>query len=192
MKEQIKKKVQEIKSDWTFKKEFSKSSHYQNVKIWENHGKFRVYVPKNAYEQAGYITTDSEDVSGYNSGEFGGLYFKATRPGNVHSLVSFIKDLNLKEVKQEALKMKKRINLSYEEARGFMALDPEGLKELEKLGKENYGNTAWLQVYVDEENKLAGHCWENPARDGIDEADDFDAVLEWAKEENLELVETEA
>lgn len=97
MKEQIKKRVQEIKSDWTYKEEFSKTSHFQTVKIWEKYGKFRVYIPRNAYEQAGFITVDPEGISRYNSGEYKGLFYEATRPGNVQNLINFITSLKLKE-----------------------------------------------------------------------------------------------
>lgn len=95
MKEQIKERIKKIKSDWTFKEEFSKTSHYKSISIWEKYGKFRVYVPRNAYEQAGYITVDSQDLQKYNSGEHKGLFYQATRPGNVNGLINFINALGV-------------------------------------------------------------------------------------------------
>lgn len=81
---------QKGKDEFTFQEKFSKSSYYQTVKKWTGGGKERYYVPRNAYEQAGYVTKDKNDVKGYNSGEYRGLYYSATRPGNVSTLKGFI------------------------------------------------------------------------------------------------------
>lgn len=55
-------------------------------KVWEKDGKFRIYINRNEYEQAGYITDDPNDVSGYHSGRQGNMYYNARRPGNIGRL----------------------------------------------------------------------------------------------------------
>ncbi len=89
--EELKERLEGIKKEFTYSEKFSKTMHFQSPKIWEKNGKFRIYVPRNAYEQAGFITTDEHDVRGYNSGEYLGFYYQANRPGNVADLKKFIK-----------------------------------------------------------------------------------------------------
>jgi len=89
-------KNSEFKEQWTFKGKTDKSGfskYYQSIKDWEKNGKYRVYVPRNEYEQAGYITLDENDARGNNSGFYKGVWYKANRPGNINSLREFIDDL---------------------------------------------------------------------------------------------------
>jgi len=69
-----------MKKEYTFSEKFSHSSYYQGLKLWEKYGKKRIYVPRNAYEQAGYIDLISGDVV-------------ASRPGNTESLLKFIEKI---------------------------------------------------------------------------------------------------
>jgi hypothetical protein len=48
---------------------FRHKTHFQRASVWESHGKRRLYIPKNAYEQAGYIDLETESIF-------------PTRPGN--------------------------------------------------------------------------------------------------------------
>lgn len=57
---------------------FSKTYYCQKANVWENYGKRRLYIPKNAYEQAGYIDLDTEEI-------------KLTKPGNYIVLESALK-----------------------------------------------------------------------------------------------------
>ena len=60
------------------------------LRIWRKGDKERIYVPRNSYEQAGYITKNPKDVYGRNSGEHKGFYYSATRPGNTAELTRLI------------------------------------------------------------------------------------------------------
>lgn len=66
------------------------TEHDTPVKIWKKHNRCRVYVNRNGYEQAGYITEDGSDVRGRNSAEYKGLYYQATRPGNCSIIEHYI------------------------------------------------------------------------------------------------------
>ena len=92
-KKQIKNKVNKIKDNFFYEEKFKKSYYSQKVIIWEKYFKCRVYIPRNAYEQAGYITLDKDDVKSNNSGEYKGIYYQATRPGNISYLKEFIDSL---------------------------------------------------------------------------------------------------
>lgn len=54
---------------------FSHTYHSQKAKVWEQYGKRRLYIPRNAYEQAGYVDLDTEKII-------------PTRPGNYEYLES--------------------------------------------------------------------------------------------------------
>lgn len=73
----------------------------ENISIWEKYGKFRVYVPRDGREQAGFVTPFPEDRKGYNSGYYNGWGYEATRPGNVGSLMKFLDDLGIDLEKTE-------------------------------------------------------------------------------------------
>lgn len=81
-KEEVRKKVEEIAPRFFHEEKFSKTYHSQSLKLWEKGDKFRIYVPRNAYEQAGYITFEEKDVYGKNTGSYRGFFWSATRPGN--------------------------------------------------------------------------------------------------------------
>jgi hypothetical protein len=54
--------------------------------LWEKEGKSRIYV-----EDWGYLTLDSKDVRGRNSGELNNYYYQATRPGHVGKMRDVIR-----------------------------------------------------------------------------------------------------
>jgi len=62
----------------TMEQKFSHTYHSQKAKVWEQYGKRRLYVPRNAYEQAGYVDLNIEKVF-------------ETRPGNYEHVDSALK-----------------------------------------------------------------------------------------------------
>lgn len=88
-KEEVRAKVEVLKTAYTFSKKFKKTSHFKQVKCWEKEDKFRVYVPGSSYEDAGYVSL-TPDVYGRNSGEHRGMYYQASKPGNTGVLRGFI------------------------------------------------------------------------------------------------------
>lgn len=77
----------------TVKGQYGKYERAVTPKVWRKGDKERIYVPRNAYEQAGYVTKDIKDVSGRNSGAHKGWGYNANRPGNVGELTRFIDNL---------------------------------------------------------------------------------------------------
>jgi hypothetical protein len=51
----------------------STGTYKGKVSIWENYGKARLYIPRNAFEQAGYIDLETGEIN-------------ETRPGNYSDL----------------------------------------------------------------------------------------------------------
>ena len=83
----------------TKKGQYGQYENKVEPKVWRKGSKERVYVPRNAFEQAGYVTKDKNDVSGRNSGSEGDWYYSATRPGNTGDLISFAKSLSKHGIK---------------------------------------------------------------------------------------------
>ena len=77
----IEEKIQEIIKEYDFSEKFSKTSYNKKASIWEKYGKRRLYVPRNAYEQLGYIDLDTMEIV-------------ATRPGNYGELQSIVERIN--------------------------------------------------------------------------------------------------
>ena len=74
----------------TVKGQYGKYDREKGPNVWRKGDKERVYVPRNAGENAGYVTKNVKDVYGRNSGEHNGWGYSATRPGNVGELTRFI------------------------------------------------------------------------------------------------------
>lgn len=64
--------IEMIIEEETYEESFSKKSYFNQAKVWSKYGKERLYIPRNAYEQAGYVDLKS------------GEYYP-TRPGNSSS-----------------------------------------------------------------------------------------------------------
>ena len=62
-----------IQNKFSAAENFKKSSYKQRVNLWEKGDHARLYVPRNAYEQAGYIDLHTGEVY-------------PTRPGNTNTL----------------------------------------------------------------------------------------------------------
>lgn len=90
--EEIKDLLDKIKDEFTFVERFKKTRYYQAPKIWSTKDKLRIYVPRNAYEQAGYVAFRKEDLGrdAERAMEYKGMYIVPTRPGNRSSLEAFI------------------------------------------------------------------------------------------------------
>lgn len=92
--EELKRKVETIREKFSYRENFSKKSYFNSLKIWEKGGKLRVYVPRNAYEQAGYIACDEQslgmDRTRRDLVQYKGFYLVPNRPGNLSSLKEFV------------------------------------------------------------------------------------------------------
>jgi len=114
----------------------NRAEKIEDAKIWEKSRKKRIYLYNRSFQQAGYITTDADDVRGRNSGTYRGLSFSATRPGNVNILMAAIDELLSVELEApeapEAPKKEevKKISLSGKETEKiFRASGIEGLAQ---------------------------------------------------------------
>jgi len=142
-----------IKSEWEFVHETRKRRYRQEAKIWEKYGRFRIYVPRDEYEQAGYITFDEADAKGKRIGEYKGIYYSATRPGNVDKLIKFIDDL-LNNLPQKEAKIKT------EEQEGAKA---SGRPAEEVLGQANVERPAKVEP-EERDTGVREHSTEGPGR----------------------------
>ncbi len=75
----VEEKIQEIITEYDYSEKFSKNSYNKKASIWEKYGKRRLYVPRNAYEQLGYIDLDTKEVVATRPGNFGELNAIAER-----------------------------------------------------------------------------------------------------------------
>lgn len=83
-----------LKDNFSYEEKFSKRTHSNAPKLWQKGDKERYYIPKNAYEDAGYVTKNATDIYGRNSGEHKGWGYSANKPGGVSSLKDAIDKLN--------------------------------------------------------------------------------------------------
>jgi len=73
-----------------------------NLKVWESGEKVRVYVKRNAREQAGYITFTKNDTKGTEAtDEWNGLYVQPTRAGNQSTLRNVVDELLAVEIESK-------------------------------------------------------------------------------------------
>ena len=66
-----------------YEEKFKKSYYHKKANVWEKYGKRRLYVPRNAYEDVGYIDLDTREIH-------------PTRPGNasvLKNVLSMIEEL---------------------------------------------------------------------------------------------------
>ena len=84
----LKEAVNNLSESLDYKQKYSKSFYSESAKVWEKEGKQRVYIPRNAFEQAGYLTLDANDAKGRLASRVEGtpFYQVATRGGNMGSL----------------------------------------------------------------------------------------------------------
>ena len=66
---------------FSYEENFSKKSYRQRPNLWVKYGKARLYVPRNAYEQAGYIDLLTGEIH-------------ETRPGNYSVLEEVLNFIN--------------------------------------------------------------------------------------------------
>ena len=55
LREKVLNNIEKIKDEFFYEEKFRKSYYKQEAKLCEKYGKSRLYIPRNAYEQAGYI-----------------------------------------------------------------------------------------------------------------------------------------
>ncbi len=80
-------------------KKIEESNDWYEMKIWEKEEKTRIYVSDGKYKQFGFITSNTDDVSGRNSGIYRGWGYQANRPGPVGDLMKTI-DLIIEETEK--------------------------------------------------------------------------------------------
>ena len=66
-------KIQKVIDEYVYEEKFSKKAYFQQAKRWTKEEKDRLYIPRDAYEQAGYIDLKT-------------LECHPNRPGNLSQL----------------------------------------------------------------------------------------------------------
>lgn len=92
----------------SYEEKFSKSYYSKKAGIWEKHRFFRLYIPRNAYENAGYIDLLTGKI-------------KETRPGNYSVLKEVVEEIERKieeieKEEEEKVEEKKEEEKEVEEA----------------------------------------------------------------------------
>ena len=128
--------LQDIQNKFSAAQDFKKSTYKERVNLWEKGEHARLYVPRNAYEQAGYIDLHTGEVH-------------ATRDGNVNTLEEvrdYIAALEAPEPEE--------------------ATEPETQPETETANASeakitNAGNAEAIRAHVEWLHENRGNWWEN-------------------------------